>query len=278
MTAKRWIALGALVSAFLVLVSCSSQQAGPKMGTAAYYWQAAREVYAAGDYIKTIEHLDNLMASENEYTARALPWSLVLKSGLAAGYMNIAANYEMGSHLNRGDSTAFHRQVTESRQAAAQFALAFAEDFSKLDRVKGDVIQLVFGYPKGTAAPVPAFNKVSSGQLLPAGEMDTAAQRARERGVLLAACNAVGAPDDTAKTEEMLKTGTALVPRSTFLLAMARSLYDESQLYVGDKLDDPRKLEIFCQRATEALKAVPESKETKELTGKLQAALKKAKK
>jgi len=269
--------MSALFSALLILMSCSSGPAGPRVGSPAYYWQAAKEVYAAGDYMKTIEHLDNLLASDNEYTARALPWVLVLKSGLAAGYMDMAANYEMGARLNRSDTTAFRRQITENRQAAGQMALAFAEDFAKLDKGKADVIPLVFAFPKGTAAPVPQFTKVSSGQMLPPAEMDAAAQNARERGVLLAACRAAGAPDDPAKTEELLKTGTASVPRAAFLMAMAQTLYDESQLYVADKLDDSRKLEIFCQRAEDALKAVPESKESKDLDHKIQAALKKAK-
>jgi hypothetical protein len=49
-------------------------------------------------------------------------------------------------------------------------------------------------------------------------------------------------------------------------------------LYVGDKLDQPQKVEIFCQRAQAALSGVPESKEAKDLNARIQAALKKAKK
>jgi hypothetical protein len=278
MIRSYWIAVPALFTAFLMLLSCSSTPSGPRMGTPAYYWQAAKEVYMAGDYVKTVQHLDNLLATDNEYTAKALPWALVLKSGMAAGYMDVAANYEMGTHYNRVDTTAFRRQITESRQAAAQIAFAFAEDFGKLDKIKGDTIPLAFPYPRGNAAPVSQLVKVSSGQLLAAGELDTASQHARERGVLLAACSVAGAPDDSAKTEEILKTGTASVPRATFMMAMAQALFHNSQLYTGDKLDDPRKMEIFCQRAEDALKAVPESKETKALDRDIQAAMKKAKK
>ena len=110
-----------------------------------------------------------------------------------------------------------------------------------------------------------------------AAEAEPAQQRALERGVVLAVCKAAGAPGDAAKTEELLKGGTATVPRATFLMAMAETLYSQSQLFTHEKLDQPEKLRIFCERAQAALKGVPESKESKELNGRIQAALKKVK-
>ena len=42
-------------------------------------------------------------------------------------------------------------------------------------------------------------------------------------------------------------------------------------------MDQPARLQLLCQVALEALKDVPESKETKALTTKIQASLKKIK-
>jgi hypothetical protein len=227
--------------------------------------------------MKTLQNLDNLLATDNEYTARALPWSLVLKSGIAEGYMQAADNYELGAHMNRTDPSVFRRQVSDNRAAASQLALQFAEDFDKLDKVKGDTITLEFAYPKGTAAPVAEFTKVAGGIALTPTETETAQQESIERGVLLAACRAAGAPDDTAKTEELLKTGVVTVPRATFMTAVADSMFRFSQLYAADKLDEPQKRDALIERAQAALAGVPESKETKELKGEIQAAIKKAK-
>ena len=92
--------------------SCSSTTApAPEKGTPAYSWAAAKETFAANDYVKTTEHLDKLLADENEFTARALPWSLILTSGTAAGYAELADNYELGGRLNKSDPTAFRRRV-----------------------------------------------------------------------------------------------------------------------------------------------------------------------
>src|ERR1035438_6931283 len=59
MTTKRIAVVLTLIAAISVLISCSSGPSAPETGTPAFYWQRVREVYAAGDYMKTLQHLDN---------------------------------------------------------------------------------------------------------------------------------------------------------------------------------------------------------------------------
>jgi hypothetical protein len=277
LTSQRMFAFLALLSAFLLCISCSSGPAAPEKGTPAFYWQAARETYAAGDYVKTLEHLDNLVASDNEFTARAVPWSLVLTSGMAAGYMELADDYTIGARVNKSDPSGFRRTVSDSRGTANRLALQFAENFGKLDKLKEGPITLAFTFPKGSGAPVAGLNKVTNGIALPAAEADDVQKRTLERGIVLAACHAAGAPGDAGKAAEILKAGDAQIPRDTFLLAMTQALYEESQLYASNKLDEPQKMAILCQRAQQALKGLPESKETKDLAAKIDKAMKKKK-
>ena len=270
----RWFTL---IIALGVLISCSSGPTGPEKGTPAYYWQAAKETFAAGDNMKALEHLDGILASENEYSAKALPWSLVVTSGMATGSAELADHYETGARASKADPTWFRRRVGEYRTIAKQLSLQFADRYAKFGQLKGDTVALAFGYPKGTAAPSPQLSKVTSGIALPQADVDLALAHTLERDVLLAACAAAGAPDDTAKGETVLKDPEAKVPRATFNLAMAHTLYDLSQIYMPSKADDPEKLKIFCERADAALKTVPESKETKALSTKIQVILKKKK-
>jgi hypothetical protein len=148
----------------------------------------------------------------------------------------------------------------------------------KLDKLKGDNVTLEFAYPRGNAAPVAQFTKVTTGVALTPTETETAQQRAVERGVLLATCRAAGAANDTAKTEDMLKTGVTTVSRATFMAAMADSLFRFSQLYAKDKMDEPQKMDALMERAQAALVGLPETKEIKDLKGDMQTAIKKAKK
>ena len=55
---------------------------------------------------------------------------------------------------------------------------------------------------------------------------------------------------------------------------MAATLFDQAQLYGVQKLDDSGKLKIFCTRALDALKTVPETKQTKDLSTKITKSLK----
>ena len=277
LTVYRCLAFGAPVLALAILSSCSGD-AGPSPGTPAYAWKAAGETFKAGDYMKTLENLDLILAGDNDFVARALPWSLVLTSGMAAGYTELADNYEIGSRMNKSDPTAFRRPISNYRAFANRLSLQFAEHAAKLDKVPGDTVPLSFGYPVGTAAPVPALTKVVSGVVLTAPDAEAAQKRAIERGVLLAACRMAGAPDDTAKTADILKAPDAKVARPVILLAVAQTLFNESQLYGHQKLDDTEKMTIFCQRAQDILKNVPESKSSKDLAAKLQTVLKKSKK
>jgi hypothetical protein len=269
----RWFVIFAVS---LTLISCSSGPAGPEKGTPAFYWQAARETFAAGDNMKALEHLDRLI-DDKEYGAKALPWSLVLASGMATGYADLADQYETGARANKADPSWFRRHVGEYRTSAKQLALQYADRYAKWGQSTADPVPLAFGLPKGTATQSAQFTRVGSGLALPQADVELAMATSVQRGILMAACRAAGAPDDPAKGEAVLKNADASVPRATFALAMANSLYTLSQIYVSSKADEPEKLKIFCERADEALKAAPDSKDKKDLAAKIDKALKKKK-
>ncbi|MGA2131442.1 MAG: hypothetical protein ABSH50_03930 [Bryobacteraceae bacterium] len=264
-----------LFSATLILLSCSSNNA-PEPGTPAFYWAAAKQTYAAADYQKTVENLGNLLSGQNEYVGSAQPWILVMSSGMAQGYIDLADAYDAGGHANRAQTTNFHRLVNTYRGNANSLALQFADALSKFD-CKSGTVTLAFAYPTGSANEDALVTKVSGGAWPRDPDLDTIQKRALERGVLLSVCRAAGAHNDPAKAQDLLKTPDAKVPTATFQLAMANALYDASKLYTRDKLDQPDRLKVFCTRAQEILKQVPESKETQDLDKKLQAQLKKIK-
>jgi hypothetical protein len=278
LTARRSVALVALISAFVILSSCSSGPSGPKPGTPGFYWGAAKETFAAGDYSKTLDHLDNLLSTDNEYSARALPWFLVLSSGTTNGYIEMADAYDAGAHANRTDSSTFRRQVAEYRKAGGQMALRFAERYGALAKLPAGDVALAFGYPRGSAGDNPMLTKVEKGMIPQAGDVDAIQTGIIQKNVLQIACEAAGAPNDAAKAQALLSAADAKVPLATFQLAMAGALHKAGALYARDRLDDPNKLQTLCQLAQNALKGVPDSKASKDLAAKIQATLKKAKK
>jgi hypothetical protein len=263
-----------LLAVSVVTAGCSTSTA-PQPGTPAYAWSAAKETFAAGDYVKTAQHLDKVLASDNEFTARAHPWRLILTSGMARGDMDLADNFEYGVKAKRADPGGFRKIISNSRSTAGRLSLQFAEAFMSFQKGKDDPILLDFPFPNGSAAPVPEFARASVGQPLLPTEIESAQKHAMQRAILLQTCVAVGATDDTAKALDLFKSGSAQVPRAVFMTGMANTLYDEAQLFGSRKLDDPEKLKVFSNLASNALKGIPETKQTKELSAKIQTAMKK---
>ena len=100
-------------------------------------------------------------------------------------------------------------------------------------------ILLAFAYPAGTVAQPSGLKRVGGGILVPDSEQDLLKAAMLRRGVLLSVCAFVGSPDDAAATQEKLKTGEFRVPRETFLMAAAKGLSEQSELFTGTKLDQP---------------------------------------
>jgi len=262
--------------AILALASCGPS--GPAEGTPGFAWAKANENYAAGDYAKTLEQLDSVLSSDSEYTARALPWALVLNYGMASGNMQLADAYEEGAKANKAGEAALRRPMNLARNEANHQILRFAEQFAEFSKTKADTVPLGFPFPKGSAAEAPQILKIKQGSTsMTQMETDTAQKRSIERGVLLAAASVAGAGDDVAKGQQVFAAQDAKVPRATFQYAMAKALYDLSQIYAKGKLSDLEKMGLLCQRAEAALKDIPETEDSKYLMMKIQLGIKDSK-
>jgi hypothetical protein len=236
--------------AMLGLAACSGPATtSARVGTPEFYWYAAKETYAAGDYVKTLDHLDRLIDNQNEYTARAVPWTLVLTSGVAAGYMELADSYAAGARVNRANALAFRRKASDYRTMASPLVLRFAETVDKMAKVPTGGVQLAFSMPKGSAAPTALMANIASGFQPTAANEEKAQVLSVQRNVLLAVCRTAGSPNDTAKTEQILSHATTLIPRANFESNIAEILTLESSLYSREKLDDPEKLQALRTRA-----------------------------
>ena len=173
--------------------------------------------------------------------------------------------------------TPFRKQVSALRSLASASAIQFTEDIHKVMAADKDpTILLAFAYPAGAVSQPAGLKKVSGGILVQDSEQELLMAAMLQRAVLLSACAAAGSPDDAAAAQEKLKAGEFRVPRDTFLMANAKALSDQSELFTGTKLDQPNRLKMLSQEALAALAALPPTKETKALTDKIQARLKKA--
>lgn len=271
----RAMALSATVMLGLILISCSSAPTGPQPGSPEYTWSAARQVIAAGDYMKASLHLDKLASGQSEYAPKAQAWLLVMTAGMAKGYSDLADTFEQGAKNNRAQPLTFRNQASNYQRTAGRLSVQFAEAYQRFSGSKLEQIPLSFGVPKGSTSLPPHLLRVEKGMMPTEGDIALSQSAAIDRGILLTACRAAGAGGDAAKAAELMKSGEIQVSRATFQFAMANAMYDQATLYTRKKLSDPSKLKMFTDMASAALKEVPESKDTKELKKKIDALLKK---
>jgi hypothetical protein len=256
----------------LLWLGCSS---GPAPNTPPWYWQAAQETYRAGDYSKAIDHLSEIARPGGEFADRAQPFRLVLAAGIAGGYADLAEAFEAGARMNQKAATEFRRRMNVYRSQANRRAVSFAEYYAAFRKAgPGDNIPIAFPYPSGSPLPVAELTKAGQGIMLSETELATAERRAIARAILMAACRAVGAEDDTAKAQQIFSGENVTVPKATFLLAMAKELSELAELYGPAKMNEPDKLKAFNEQALETLKALPESADAKKLIEKIEKTLK----
>ena len=262
---------------FLALTSCGPS--GPAEGTPGFYWQAAKETFAARDHLKTADHLTRIAKTENEFSQRALPFRLIVTAGLAKTYMDLASDFDSGIKASKGASnTALFQGRAGYRTQAERWALEFGEAYLKFEKSTPEpTVKLEFGYPATSMADLPEVARIKDGALLGDAVMATVERRTMEQAVASVTGAAVGASGDPAKAQALFQSGSAQVPRDVFVLALANCLYDQAQLFDASRLDKPDRLKFFCQKGLDALKSIKESEESKDLAGKLQFALKSGK-
>ena len=179
-SARRWRSVAIALSIVGLLAagtSCSSGPQPPQPGTPAFYWAAARETYRAGDVLKTNENLQRIIATDNEFSARARAWDAVISAGLTQAYIDLADTWEAGARANRNNPTPFRKQVSALRSQASASAIQFTEDIHKLVAVDKDpTILLAFAYPAGTVAQPAGLKRVAGGILVQDSEVGTAAR------------------------------------------------------------------------------------------------------
>ena len=257
-------------------IGCSSGPPSPKPGSPGFFWAVARESYRTGDLVKTNSTLVELSRSENEFTARARVWQLVVSAGVSQGFSELADAYEAGARMNLTSPLRFRNQTANLRSMAASAALEFTQAVREtVDFDKGPNVQLAFGYPNGSTAQPEGLKKISNGIWLPDSEREALQAALLQRGVLLAVSRAVGSPDDPAKAQAVFQTAEVRIPRSTFLFGMGKLLYEESDLFGPERMDRPNRLLSMCGEALKALQSIPETEDTKMLAGEIQSAIKK---
>lgn len=253
---------GAVILLLCLAIALSLSSCGPappKFGTPEWYWMAARERFSVGDFTKTEEHLEGIVATENPYSGRAGAWLLVVLGGMSRGYQDLADAYHQGGEVSQ--SAQFWRLESNMKRLFRMSTLGLAEKFGQFQKTMGNAEQytLEFSFPRGSAAEPASIDRLRKGTLPPESERLNAEQATLERGVILETAAVVGAGEDAVKAAEMFKTQPVQVPRQVFLVGIAESLFEQSKIFDRKKLNEPEKRKILLLAALEGVKSAADT-------------------
>ncbi len=274
---RRILSLGAVCGALLLAASCGSKgPQPPQPGSPPFIWAVTQDSYKAGDLIKTNENLERLVRGKSEFAVRAAPLSLVLGAGMARGYMELADKFDTGAKANRNNPAPFRKQVSLFRTQARSIAMQTLESVHQyLTPSKDEKITFAFPFPVGSAAEVAGLKKVTNGLVLQESEIEKLTKETLQRNVILVVSRAAGSPKDPEKAKAVFAQPETQLPRDQFVLAIANSLNEISDLFTSKQLDEPDRLKLICEQTLEVLGSIPASKESKDLIAKVQKQLKK---
>lgn len=273
----KWLVCLLAAAALMVTVSCSGGTALPKPGTPAAYWYDANVSYKAGDFLKTDENLQRIVVNDNDFTARARVWDMVICGGLAQAYSALADVYEDGARNNRENPAPYRRRANELRKLSGNMTLQLADSMHRLlEQPKEAEVAMAFAFPVGSTEKPQGLTRLGKALFVPENEQAQLLKEMQQRGVVLALCDATGNSGDAAKTQQLFQTPNVKVARDTFLFASAKMMEAGSDVFGSKKLDLPNKLKITLQETQGALNAITPTKDSKALADKIQKTLKKA--
>jgi hypothetical protein len=264
-----------ILLALFLATGCSSGPPPIKPGSPAFFWAVAKESYRTGDLVKTDATLIDLGETDSEFARPARVWQAVVSAGMTQGYIALADAYEQGSHANSANGLAFRRQAMNLRSLAATSALEFGQAIHNLAQTDQNAkVLLAFGFPPGSATAPDTLDRLANGTWLADTERDSLLTAMLQRGVVRAVDEAVGSPLDPVQAQHVFLAAEVRIPRETFLLGMARLMYQEADLFSPMGMDRQDRFILMCRTALDTLEAIPQTTETEALETEIRMTLK----
>lgn len=246
--------LPAALLAGVTFWSCQTEPTGPAVGSAEWYWEAARHNYAIGDYEKAQEQLERLAATHSDWSDRAVPWRTVLTGGLARGYLELTDTFGLCASMNEKVEADLRNPIQQWRRDARRHALNFTEGVAAMAQIAQgrETVPLDFSFPSGRLAKSPVMENIEEGMPPRPDQIAGCEDEALGRGLVLQASSMVGAKD-APQAQALFETTPVEVPVNTMQCALADSLVELSTIFDPRHVNEADKQMYMLDLAIETL-------------------------
>jgi hypothetical protein len=218
-------------------------------------WKQVNREYESGDYITTLNYLDELLRTENSYTARAAALKVVILGGMTRSALEIEEACAKGiSWVKTVDSGPYKTCVDRFRWRARTNALGLIDALTGLENsaAASGTVSLDFPLPEASAQPSPMIGRTGAGAMPVEKIFEPSVARILDRQILLQVCDVV-ANGEVAAVKDMFASPPVTIPKATFLVGVAKTLLAAAAVFGEDRLDDAPKRSATLKRARECL-------------------------
>ena len=234
-----WIAF--LAAVCLLGAACSGGEVGPRQGTPEWFFHAAKDNYATGDYTKTVEQLKDAMKAEGETGAMAAVWRFALTGGLAVGYDDLADAFVTGMEANDAMTDAFQPSINDYRRRTRINAIEFAEGVGPIKKMvdAGGMVSLDVPLPEGNGSMSPILGSIENGNKVVESQISAMEDQTLTRGIFSVLSTLAGDREFSKLTQEG-SAGSVQASAEEVGFGVARILLDMSIMFDREGLNDPK--------------------------------------
>jgi hypothetical protein len=228
------------------------------------YWKQVNREYESGDYIDTLNYLNDLLRTENDYTARAAAWKVVILGGMTRSSVEIEEACNKGiSRVAAWNSGPYKNCVEQFRWKARTRTLDLIDALSEFEAkagAGGDVL-LDFPLPNASFGRNSMIGRTRAGAMPVEKAFEPAAARVVDRHIYLQVRDFVGTDDDAA-VKSMFEALPVSVQKEAVLVGVAKTLLVAAAVFGKDRLDDTAKRSATLKRARECLQPALDGSDT----------------
>ena len=245
----------AVLPVALALTACTPPPEG------AHFWKQVHREYESRDYIDTLNYLDDLLRTENVFTARAAALKLTILGGMARSALEIEKACADGIHkVAEWDSGPYKTCVGQFRFQARTRTLGLVDALGEFDKATAatDTVSLDFPLPDASSGPSPIIGRTGAGAMPVEKVFKAAVARIVDRHIFLQVCDLIGTADEPA-VKEMFESRPVDVSKAAFLVGVAKTLFKTAAVFGERRLDDEVKHAAVLGHARECLKLALEA-------------------
>ena len=219
------------------------------------FWTQVNREYESRDYKDTLNYLNDVLQTENDYNARAIALKVIILGGMTRSGLAIEEACDKGTaRVAAWDEGPFKTCIEQFRWQARTRVLDLIDALGEFEQVMAGaaVVPLDFPVPEASSRPSSMLGRAEAGALPPEKAFESSVALVVDHHIFLQVSDMVG-EEDAAAVVTMFETRPVEVSKEAFLIGVAKTLLAAAAVFDKDRLDDSAKKAATLERARACL-------------------------